>query len=229
LAPTRLAPILSLAAAVSLGGCSGALSTLEPAGRSAEEIAFLWWLMLAGGAGIFLLVMVLLALAFRRRRRQEQQSERLWIMGGGLVFTSAVLMLLLGYGIVLGERLIANDEPGLVTAEAEARQWQWTFRTPGADGATIERVGVLDIPAGVPVDLRITSADVIHSFWAPRLAGKLDAIPGKVNVLRIQPAQPGIYQGVCAEYCGVGHARMPFLVVVHDGAAWAAIQGGSAR
>ena len=184
--------------------------------------------MLAGGAGLFLLVMVLLALAFRRRRRREgQESERLWLRGGGLVFPSAVLMLLLGYGIVLGERLITKDGPGLVTAEAEARQWQWTFRSPGAGGGTIERVGVLDIPAGVPVDLRITSADVIHSFWAPRLAGKLDAIPGKVNVLRIQPARPGIYEGVCAEYCGVGHARMPFRVVVHDGASWAALQGGA--
>lgn len=182
--------------------------------------------MFAGAAAIFALVMALLALAFVRRRTPGEQTERVWILGGGLIFTTAVLVALLAYGIALGERLIPKADPSVVTVEAEAGQWQWTFRLRTANGAEIERVGVLNIPAGVPVDVRLTSRDVIHGFWVPRLAGKLDAVPGKINVLRIQAGQPGTYEGVCAEYCGIGHARMRFRVVAHDRASWAALQGG---
>lgn len=182
--------------------------------------------MFAGAMAIFALVMILLALAFRRRHKEDPQPERVWILGGGLIFTSMVLMALLIYGIILGESIIPNDEANVLTAEGQAEQWQWTFRQPGADGSMIERVGILDIPAGLPVDVRITSTDVIHSFWVPRLAGKLDAVPGRINVLRLQASRPGIYEGRCAEYCGVGHARMGLRVVAHDPAGWAAFQAG---
>lgn len=218
--------ILSLALAAVLTGCTGELSTLDPAGRSAAEISTLWWVMLAGATAIFLLVMVLLALAFVRRREASEQKERTWILGGGLIFTSTVLIALLVYGIILGERLIPKDKTDVVTAAGMAEQWQWTFRQAAADGTMIERPDTLDIPAGTPIDLHITSSDVIHSFWVPRLAGKLDAVPGKVNVLRIQASEPGIYEGTCAEYCGIGHARMRLRVVAHDPASWAAFQAG---
>jgi len=75
----------------------------------------------------------------------------------------------------------------------------------------------------MPVDLVITSGDVIHSFWIPRLAGKMDAIPGRVNVLRVQADTPGPYAGECAEFCGTGHAGMRFEVVVHPAADFAAV------
>lgn len=182
--------------------------------------------MLAGAAVIFLLVMGLLTLAFTRRGTVKPQKERVWILGGGLVFTTTVLIALLAYGIVLGERLIPNAPDSVFTAEGEAQQWRWTFRQAAPDGTVVERLGTLDIPAGAPVDVRLTSLDVIHSFWVPRLAGKLDAIPGKVNVLRIHASEPGVYEGTCAEYCGVGHARMRLRVVAHGPAAWAAFQAG---
>ncbi len=184
--------------------------------------------MFAGATAIFLLVMILLGLAFARRREATEQKERTWILGGGLIFTSAVLIALLTYGIVLGERLIPNDEPSMI-AEGTAEQWGWTFRQPAADGTMIERADILDIPVGAPVDLRLTSSDVIHSFWVPRLAGKLDAVPGKVNTLRIEASKPGIYEGTCAEYCGIGHSRMRLRVIAHDPAAWASFQAGAAR
>ena len=86
------------------------------------------------------------------------------------------------------------------------------------------------LPAGTPVDIVVTSRDVIHAFWIPRLAGKIDVIPGRVNVLRIQADAPGRYEGRCAEFCGVGHAGMQFEVVVHPAADFAAAlaQAGSA-
>ena len=91
--------------------------------------------------------------------------------------------------------------------------------------ATLGMAGMLRgrLPAGMPVDLVITSGDVIHSFWIPRLAGKMDAIPGRVNVLRVQADTPGPYAGECAEFCGTGHAGMRFEVVVHPAADFAAV------
>jgi cytochrome c oxidase subunit II len=71
------------------------------------------------------------------------------------------------------------------------------------------------LPAGIPVDIVVTSLDVIHSFWVPRLAGKIDAVPGHVNRLRIQADQPGRYEGLCNQCCGLGHVGMRFVVMVH--------------
>ena len=76
-------------------------------------------------------------------------------------------------------------------------------------------MNVLHVPAGVPVHLRIMASDVIHGFWVPRVSGKLDAVPGRVNRLRLVVDEPGEYAGVCAEFCGLGHAHMPFTLVAH--------------
>ena len=93
------------------------------------------------------------------------------------------------------------------------RQWAWTFRYPEQGGA--ETTAVLHLPAGTPVDIVVTSDDVIHAFWVPRLAGKIDAMPGHVNLLRIQADTPGRYEGLCNEFCGLDHAEMRFDVIVH--------------
>ena len=77
---------------------------------------------------------------------------------------------------------------------------------------------VLHLPAGIPVDSSVTSLDVIHAFWVPRLAGKIDAVPGHANLLRIQADVPGRYQGLCNEFCGIGHSGMRFDVIVHPAA-----------
>ena len=94
-----------------------------------------------------------------------------------------------------------------------ARQWAWTFHYPDQGGVTTENV--LHLSAGTPVDIVITSEDVIHSFWVPQLAGKMDAVPGRVNRLRIQANAPGRYLGMCNEFCGQGHAEMRFDVIAH--------------
>jgi len=207
------------------GGCSGPLSTLDTAGPAAGHVATLWWAMLAGAAVLTLLVMALLALAFRRRAREGQTGAALWIGWLGVAMPGAVLLVLLGSALVLGERTIARSLPGVVVVEATGRQWSWEFRQPG-DGGAIATRDVLHIPAGRPVDVRIAAVDVIHGFWVPRLAGKMDAIPGHVNVLRIEAARPGVFEGQCAEFCGLEHAAHRFRVVAHDAAGWAAFQRG---
>src|SRR5690606_31578213 len=74
----------------------------------------------------------------------------------------------------------------------------------------------LHIPAGTVIDLNLQSADVIHSFWVPRLAGKLDNIPGRTNTMWLTADEPGTYYGQCAEFCGLGHALMRFQVIAHE-------------
>lgn len=218
----RMVSILKRAGAASVPlmaaqACSSPLSTLDPAGPSADAIAWLWWVFLIGAACLTLFVMALLALSFRAPRAV---SERRWTWGLGVWFSLAILSGMLVAGVAVGERLVPKDDA--IEVRAHARQWSWTFTHPGPDGTMIETARDLHIPAGRPIDVRITSADVIHSFWVPRLAGKMDAIPGRENILRIEVATPGIYEGRCAEFCGIGYAAHRFRVIAHDPATWPA-------
>ena len=197
---------------------------LHPAGPAAQTIADLWWIMLAGGLAIFGLVMALLFAALYRPANSsvhggDESGTRVWMWGFGLGFPLVTLAALTGYGLFIGERLLPRGTPDLVTVQAEARQWAWTFRYPRDAVPATE--GVLHIPADRPVNVEITSTDVIHSFWVPRLAGKLDAIPGHVNVLRIEAERPGTYTGQSAEFSGRGYREHVFTVEAHDPASWA--------
>ncbi len=198
---------------------------MDPAGPAAEAINTIWWVMLAGAMAIFLFVAALLLLAFRRGEAGEA-SVRWWIIGGGLVFPGTVLTALLVYALVTGEQLLPTDERSPLQVAAHSSQYEWIFTQPAAGGGAIRTRNVLHIPAGRPVDVALTTSDVIHSFWVPRLAGKLDAIPGHRNVLRIEASEPGTYSGMCAEYCGIGHSGHVFRVIAHDAAGWVQFQSG---
>ncbi|GGM12864.1 QoxB, Quinol oxidase subunit II [Pseudooceanicola nanhaiensis] len=189
---------------------------MHPAGPAAATIATLWWVLLAGATAIFLFVAGLIVLAWRRA--PGKSDERVFVVGLGLAFPLVVLAALLAYGLFIGERLLPRAGPDVVTVQAEARQWAWRFGYADAPGRVTE--GVLHIPAGRPVDVAITTADVIHAFWVPRLAGKLDAVPGRVNVLRIEAGSPGRYEGLGSEYNGPGYRDHRFTVVAHDPAGW---------
>lgn len=169
--------------------------------------------MLIGAALITALVLVLVALALRRGAAPT--SERRWTIHWGLGFTMSVLALLLGFGLWTGERMISRADDAL-RVEAEARQWGWRFTQPGPGGERVTTEGVLYVPTGAPFDIVLRSADVIHSFWVPQLGGKMDAIPGHENIHRLQADAPGRHEGLCAEFCGLGHAAMRFEVVVYD-------------
>ena len=168
--------------------------------------------MLAGAAALFALVVVLFVLVIRRPGWGSGVSPMRWIVLGGLVLPAVVLVPLVAYALIAGERLLPLPGPRQ-RIEVECRQWSWTFRYPGEGG--VKTVDVLHLPAGIPVDIAVSSVDVIHSFWIPRFAGKIDAVPGHLNVLRIQADEPGRYEGQCSEFCGIGHAGMRFAVIVH--------------
>lgn len=199
---------------------------LDPAGPAARDIATLWWVMLAGAAAILALVTVLVTLAFRHPSapHDDTRMERTWIIGLGLGFSLTVLAALLAYGIVVGARLTAPpDDP--VEVRAVARLEGWTF---GYDGRE-DTADILHIPAGRDVVVAITTGDIIHSFWVPRLAGKIDAIPGHVNTLRIHADAPGIYEGLSAEYSGPGYLDRRFQVRAHDTDSWQTFLTGGAE
>jgi cytochrome c oxidase subunit 2 len=211
-------------ALLSLAACGGALSTLDPSGPAAASIAMMWRVMLIGATGSFALVMVLLAAGFLRPAGGPPASVGAWLGWGGVGFVSTVLLALLAYAFIVGERLAPTGVPGGVTITATAEQWRWRFDYgPLRSGGT---EAVLVLPAGRPVIVQVTATDVIHSFWVPRLAGKIDAIPGHVNRLRVQAAAPGEYAGVCAEFCGIGHRSHGFMVLALDERGWDAFVGG---
>ncbi|MCJ8237441.1 cytochrome c oxidase subunit II [Peteryoungia algae] len=209
-------PILASVAPLILASCSGDLSALDPAGPYAGAIADLWWIMLAGAMAILTLVIVLFGLVLFRPDFGRSLSAKGWMIAGGLFLPVPVLIALMTYGMAQGEYLIGawQNEPVMARVEARGAMWRWDFRYPdiGADMSTTE---TLHIPAGGVVEVRVTSADVVHSFWIPRLAGKIDAVPGHETVLRIKADVPGRYAGICAEYCGAGHAGMRFTVEAH--------------
>jgi cytochrome c oxidase subunit 2 len=211
---------------VLLCGCAETPSALSPAGPAAERIATLWWVMLSIAAAIYLLVLALLYLALRRKREPDPESEkrpadgRRFIIGGGVVLPAVVLLGL--FALTIGTMAaLANPQGETLTIQVIGRQWWWEIQYPDQQILTANE---LHIPAGQPVRLLVTSADVVHSFWVPQLNGKIDLIPGRVNTFWIEASQPGTYRGLCAEYCGDQHAKMMFMVVAEapdQFAAWA--------
>ena len=195
-----------------LAGCAGPLSTLAPSGPAAASIARLWWVMLAGSAVLFVLVLVLFALVMRQPGWGSRVSPARWIVLGGLVLPSVILIPLICYALLAGERLLPLPGHAPARIDAVAQQWRWTFRYPDQGG--LQTQDVLHLPAGTPVDIVVTSEDVVHSFWIPRFAGKIDAVPGHATRLRVQADQPGRYEGQCNQFCGLGHAGMHFTVIV---------------
>jgi cytochrome c oxidase subunit 2 len=205
-------------------GCAGPQSTLDPAGPSAAAIADIWWLMFWGALAIWLLVMGLVTRALYRGRntRALARPERL-IVGGGLLLPPVLLAALLVYGSVSSARITGSADQVHARIDVVAERWRWRFHYIGDDGRVIaESFDALSLPRGRMVEFSITSKDVIHSFWIPRLGGKVDAVPGRVNRLRLRADGAGPIRGQCAEYCGTGHAVMAFDVVVHGDAAHAA-------
>jgi cytochrome c oxidase subunit II len=169
--------------------------------------------MLAGAAALFALVVVIFALVVRRPGWGSAASPAGWLVLGGLVLPAIILPPLVLYGLFAGERLLPLPGTAPVRIEAEGRQWLWTFRYPGY--GEVATTNVLHLPAGVPVDIVVTSRDVIHAFWIPRLAGQIDAVPGHVTRLRLEAERAGLYEGLCNQFCGLGHPVMRFAVIVH--------------
>src|SRR5690606_7773076 len=142
---------------------------------------------------IFVAVMAIALYAvFGRRESTARLSPRVLVIGGGLIFPTVTLFALLVYSLARAGAGGTPPDPNALRIEVIGEQWWWRVnyldREGRRDFATANEIRV---PVGVPIELHLKSADVIHSFWVPVLAGKLDMIPGRTNVLRVRAEQAG--------------------------------------
>lgn len=216
--------------AILLVGCASSPSTLDPHGPAAQRIAELGWLMIAIATIVSLVVTVLLLYALFRSRRRDR-TPRIFrghalVIGGGIVFPIAVILLLLPMTLYVMRALAVTDPARAAPLQIEvvAQQFWWEVVYPDQE---FETANEIHIPVGEPVELLLTSVDVIHSFWVPQLHGKIDMIPGRTTSIIIEATDAGTYYGECAEFCGLQHTKMAFVVVAEPAdqfAVWVAEQ-----
>ncbi len=229
----RAAVILAVSVATIACAPSGAPSALDPRGSGARRIEGLWWLMFWISLAVFAVVVAFLVVAYvRGRREQTQPTEARW--GGPFVVVSGIVapsLILAGVFVVSLNDMMAlsspPQQPGL-TIDVIGHDWWWEARYEESGAVTANEI---HIPTGESVQLRLTTDDVIHSFWVPQLQAKTDLISGEVNSMWLQADEPGRYRGQCAEFCGLQHANMIFYVVAEDPAefeAWLANEAGEA-
>lgn len=212
---TAASALSALAMPLLIASCGGRLSTLTPAGRGAEQIADLFWWMAGGAVLIWVLVVAtaLYAIALRPPANEHGRAKVL-IIGGGVVFPTVVLAILLAYGLSLLPGLLEPAPEGSLQIAVSGEQWWWRVRYMPPDARPFELANEIRLPVGQPVEFLLESPDVIHSFWIPSLGGKVDMIPGRRTRLKLEPTKTGMFRGACAEYCGASHALMAFDVVV---------------
>jgi cytochrome c oxidase subunit 2 len=191
---------------------------LDPASEAGQRIADLAWFLFIAGAIVFVAVMIAFALAIRAGRNTpdnaaaDRDGRRFQLIGGGLI--PAVIVV-----VVFVATLRAMSAPSTSASSAASdveligRQWWWEVRYPRLG---IVSANEIHIPVGRPVRLTVRSGDVIHSFWVPRLHGKIDLVPGRVNAIWLDATSPGTYRGQCAEYCGLQHALMGLRVIARE-------------
>lgn len=204
-----------------LSGCVSMPASLDPQSPAAEQISFLWWVMFWAGTVIWIVVTLLLLVGLFRRHGKAEAYTPLgeaeharnvnhWIVGGGIVMPTIVLIGLVTLTVGALRQIPAIAPSADVVIEVTGHQWWWEVHYPKQDITLRDEIR---IPAGQPVEVRLTSADVIHSFWVPELHGKFDLIPGRTHIFVLQANEPREYRGQCAEFCGLRHARMTVIVV----------------
>ena len=184
--------------------------------------------MTVGALIVWAAVVAIAVYTIRVGESHSQRAAEFLIIGGGVVAPTIVLGALIAFGMPLVPSVLAVPSTGEFSIDVTAKQWWWRihYRTP--DGV-VETANELRLPVGQRVALRLSSPDVIHSFWVPSLAGKMDMIPGRTTHLGLEPRQTGTFRGACAEYCGASHALMAFSVVVVEADDFRAWLDGQAR
>ena len=194
---------------------------LDPHGPFSNSVTTLAWVLIALMTLIFLLVCAAMwvALYGSDKLRAQLGGERV-VKWFGLIVPAGVLFLLLAWGttMVAGMTTIKGDELRM-RVSGNIYWWRVSY-LDAAGNETHADANELHIPVGRPVVVDIVSEDVIHSFWVPKLGGKMDMIPGRTNRLKLQADKAGVYGGQCAEFCGGAHSLMGFVVVAHEPADW---------
>ena len=223
--PAALAALV-LAAGL-LGACASghAQSALSPAGPVAKVelqlIAESLWIMV----GVFVVVAGLLVFALvRYHERSGDQHIPKQVEGDSrleLLWTIVPFILLIILAVPTFTQTFAlaatQTGPNVLDVTVVGHQWWWQFDYPSLGIVTADE---MHIPAGTRIELTLESADVLHSFWVPPLAGKEDNVPGRKNTMWLEADQPGTFPGQCAEFCGTSHSEMRLLVVAQSASAF---------
>jgi cytochrome c oxidase subunit II len=227
----RLGVAVGFLAPVLFVTCRGDQSALDPASPEARDVATLWWVLFAISAVVVAAVTMLVLVASLRR---PGALGRRW-GGMGLVVVGGVivpfLILVVVFVITVATLPSVSAPPrgeARLTVDVIGRQFWWEVRYPDPGFVTANEI---HIPTDTPVELRVRTGDVIHSLWVPRLSRKIDMIPGRTNRILIRADAPGVYRGQCAEFCGLAHAQMAFLVIAETPdrfAGWISAQAGDA-
>ena len=200
-------------------------SVLSPAGVQASSIHALWVLMLSVCTVVFVAVLTALLIAVLRgnHRRSDQPSaspaERTLTkyVGVAVGLTVVTLIALLVASVWAGRSVASLRAESALSIDVAGHQWWWEIQYEDAVASRrVMSANEIHIPTNRPVVLKVTSRDVIHSFWVPNLQGKRDLIPGYTTALWVQASRSGVFRGQCAEFCGIQHAHMAFDVVVES-------------
>lgn len=233
--PRRVpAVLLSLVTLVLVSGCTqnaeqstvdeGPLPQdfLEPIGRFAVETDQLWDIVLIVSAIVFVLVQGLIVVAILRFREKPDDTDRLPKQVHGnprlealWTVIPAVILAIVAVPTVRTIFDLAEEPEGGLAIDVVGHQWWWEYEYAGEYEGLVT-ANELHIPTGETVVLKVTSNDVIHSFWVPKIAGKQDAVPGRTTLVKLHTDEPGEYLGQCAEYCGLSHANMRLRVIAHE-------------
>jgi len=202
-------------------------SVLHPNGSQSSAIAQLWWLMFAVCVMVFVIVVGMVIAALVRgvqRRRQDAVAVTAAgtltrVVSAAVAVTVVVLFGLLVASVWTESTVASERASSAVTIAIVGHQWWWEveYEDPIAD-RQVTTANEIHIPVKRPVVLKVTSRDVIHSFWAPNLHGKRDLIPGYTTAIWLDADRAGLFRGQCAEFCGIQHAHMAFDVVAEPAA-----------
>jgi cytochrome c oxidase subunit 2 len=236
----RLVPLL-LVTALLFSGCealSSPQNTFNPAGQPAQDqrwqFLFVMWPALVIGV-LVMAACVILPLRYRRKKGDPGLPKQ--IHGNtplelGWTIAPAILLAVIAVPTVAGIQDIGRQpRDDALRIHVESIQWAWLFTytdLKDADGTELTTDNEIRIPVGREIGFEVTSSDVNHSFWIPKLAGKIDAIRNHPNHLWLKASEPGTYEGQCAEFCGIGHPQMRLRVVAlpqEEFDAWMAEQG----
>jgi cytochrome c oxidase subunit 2 len=232
----RLLPILFFSI---LAGCAGPQNMLGPAGPAARHISNLGWFVFITFCVVAVVMWALLVWAAVGRRGNFSEHDPVdiggghdWVIIGGFVIPFVILATIFVLGLnTLAAFPVHDGAHAHPEIRVTGHQWWWNVEYVGGPvDQHFRTANEIHIPVGRPVDIELATADVIHSFWVPKLHGKVDTIPGQVNLIRVQADQPGTYRGQCAEFCGAQHANMKLLVAAQPEPAfeaWAANQHNS--
>ena len=218
----KLRAILISSSAVVLSSCGNLQSMLAPGGPAADNLAHLGWFVFVLFLVIAVIMWGLIAWVSLRRRGSFQHHQPVdagggqnWILIGGFAIPFVILAVVFVSGLKGMSVFPLHGHAG-TPPDIRVTGHQWWWQIEYVKGPAHERfitASEIHIPVGQPVDIDLTSIDVIHSFFVPRLHGKVDLIPGQMNRIRIQASTAGVYRGQCAEYCGAQHAKMALTVI----------------